>query len=133
VTAGGEGGGDWGDDRPPVPRVPEIDEATAVRRLDEASAALVDGVGRALPGWAARSADELLAAWDRLDLDRRREVVEAAREAGERAARRVSAEGQEGLRAFLEKRASAWSQRVVDTKDTKDTEDRKDTEMKKKF
>jgi methylglutaconyl-CoA hydratase len=38
------------------------------------------------------------------------------------AQRRVSAEGQEGLRAFLEKRAAGWSQRVLDTKDTKDTE-----------
>jgi methylglutaconyl-CoA hydratase len=47
------------------------------------------------------------------------------------AARRVSAEGQEGLRAFLEKRASAWSQRVVNTKDTKDTKGTKDTERKK--
>jgi methylglutaconyl-CoA hydratase len=37
------------------------------------------------------------------------------------AARRVSAEGQEGLRAFLEKRRPAWSGRVLDTKDTKDT------------
>jgi hypothetical protein len=97
VTAGGQGGGDGGEggeggDRPPVPVVPVIDETTALRRLEEASAALVDGVGRALPGWAARSADGLLAAWDRLDLDRRREVVEAAREAVERAARRVAAE-----------------------------------------
>ena len=47
------------------------------------------------------------------------------------AARRVSAEGQEGLRAFLEKRASAWAQRVVNTEDTKDTKGAKDTERKK--
>ena len=39
------------------------------------------------------------------------------------AARRVSAEGQEGLRAFLEKRTPAWSARVLNTKDTKDTKD----------
>jgi methylglutaconyl-CoA hydratase len=39
------------------------------------------------------------------------------------AARRVSAEGQEGLRAFLEKRTPAWSPRVLNTKDTKDTKD----------
>jgi len=36
------------------------------------------------------------------------------------AARRVSAEGQEGLRAFLEKRAPSWSQRLLNTKDTKE-------------
>jgi methylglutaconyl-CoA hydratase len=41
------------------------------------------------------------------------------------AARRVSAEGQEGLRAFLEKRAPAWSERLIkDTEDTKDTKTR---------
>ncbi len=37
------------------------------------------------------------------------------------AARRVSKEGQEGLRAFLEKRAASWIQRDITTKDTKDT------------
>ena len=38
------------------------------------------------------------------------------------AARRVSKEGQEGLRAFLEKRAPAWSIGAKDTKQrTKDT------------
>jgi methylglutaconyl-CoA hydratase len=35
------------------------------------------------------------------------------------AARRVSPEGQEGLRAFLEKRTPSWSKRVVDTEDKK--------------
>ena len=42
------------------------------------------------------------------------------------AARRVSSEGQEGLRAFLEKRAPSWSQRGSDTEDTKDTKDTKE-------
>jgi methylglutaconyl-CoA hydratase len=37
------------------------------------------------------------------------------------AARRVSAEGQEGLRAFLDKRAADWSVRPPATKNTKDT------------
>jgi methylglutaconyl-CoA hydratase len=37
------------------------------------------------------------------------------------AARRVSPEGQEGLRAFLEKRKPVW---IEDTKVTKDTEER---------
>jgi methylglutaconyl-CoA hydratase len=41
------------------------------------------------------------------------------------AARRVSAEGQEGLRAFLDKRTPAWSPRVLNTKDTKDTKETK--------
>jgi len=37
------------------------------------------------------------------------------------AARRVSPEGQEGLRAFLDKRPPAWSERAATTGDTKDT------------
>ena len=37
------------------------------------------------------------------------------------AARRVSPEGQEGLRAFLDKRTANWSERLVHTVDTKDT------------
>ena len=40
------------------------------------------------------------------------------------AARRVSAEGQEGLRAFLEKRTPSWSQSNITTKDTKDAKNR---------
>ena len=81
-----------GDEQPPVPRIPDLDEAGALRRLDEAAEALLVGVGRALPEWAARSADGLLAAWGRLDPGRRREVVDGARSAGEAAARRVAAE-----------------------------------------
>jgi hypothetical protein len=64
----------------------------AEQRLREAAVALVDGVGRALPAWAARSAERLLVAWGRLEPERRRVVVEEARQAGERAARRVAAE-----------------------------------------
>jgi len=41
------------------------------------------------------------------------------------AARRVSAEGQEGLRAFLDKRAASWIAGPPNTKDTKDTEEKK--------
>ncbi|HLJ08987.1 MAG TPA: hypothetical protein VKX24_10640, partial [Acidimicrobiia bacterium] len=66
--------------------------AAAEARLREASTALVEGVGRALPGWAARSADGLLAAWGGLEPERRRAVVDEARAAGEAAARRVAAE-----------------------------------------
>ena len=69
-----------------------MDERTALERLGEASAALIEGVGEALPAGAARAADTLLVAWGELDADRRREVVAAAREAGEQAARRVADE-----------------------------------------
>lgn len=86
-----------GGDRPPVPRIPPLDEATARRRLDEASAALVDGVGAALPAWAAKTADSLLSAWGRHDAAARREVVAAARVAGEQAAGRVAAQLRELL------------------------------------
>jgi methylglutaconyl-CoA hydratase len=41
------------------------------------------------------------------------------------AGRRVSKEGQEGLRAFLQKRAASWCQRLSHTMDTKDTEEKK--------
>jgi methylglutaconyl-CoA hydratase len=42
------------------------------------------------------------------------------------AGRRVSREGQEGLRAFLEKRTPSWYQRVSHVKDAKETKDAKD-------
>jgi hypothetical protein len=69
-----------------------VGEAVALARLAEASVALVDGVGPALPPWAARAADTLLSAWGKFDADRQREIVAAARKAGERAARRVATE-----------------------------------------
>jgi len=40
------------------------------------------------------------------------------------ATRRVSPEGQDGLRAFLEKRAPSWCEGLLNTKDTKDTKAR---------
>ena len=80
------------DDRPPPPAIPVIDADSALLRLDQASAMLIDGVSAALPPWAARAAETLLAAWGALDAGREREVVGEAREAGERAARRVAAE-----------------------------------------
>jgi hypothetical protein len=67
-------------------------EDVARARLEEASTALLDGVDRALPPWAARAADTLLSAWGAVDADRQREIVAAARAAGEVAARRVAAE-----------------------------------------
>ena len=69
-----------------------MDEGSALVLLREASEALIEGVRTALPGWAARSADFLLSAWDGLDADRRREVGAAARKAGEQAAGRVAGE-----------------------------------------
>ena len=69
-----------------------MDEPTATQRLAEASEALIDGVGVALPSWAERAADTLLTAWGGVDADRRRKVVADVREAGERAARRVAGE-----------------------------------------
>jgi methylglutaconyl-CoA hydratase len=42
------------------------------------------------------------------------------------AERRVSAEGQEGLRSFLEKRSPRWFSGVLTTKDTKDTKEHKE-------
>src|ERR1700730_1060272 len=42
------------------------------------------------------------------------------------AERRVSREGQEGLRAFLEKRTPSWYQRVSHAKDARDAKDAKD-------
>jgi methylglutaconyl-CoA hydratase len=51
-----------------------------------------------------------------------RSVADAAAITAEAiAARRVSPEGQEGLRAFLEKRTPGWLPRVLTTKDTQDT------------
>lgn len=41
------------------------------------------------------------------------------------AMRRVSKEGQEGLKAFLEKRSASWVDTPVNTEDTKDTKDQK--------
>jgi hypothetical protein len=64
----------------------------AEQLLRTASEVLVEGVERALPAWAVRSVDGLLADWGRLDADRRRAVVEEARAAGERAAVRVAGE-----------------------------------------
>jgi hypothetical protein len=69
-----------------------MDEPTALQRLDEASAALIEGVRLALPPWATLSAEFLLSAWGGLDGERRREVVAAAEQAGEQAARRVADE-----------------------------------------
>jgi methylglutaconyl-CoA hydratase len=55
---------------------------------------------------------------------RGRPTAEAATAAaGVIAKLRVSAEGQEGLKAFLEKRKASWSPVFPNTKDTKDTKE----------
>jgi hypothetical protein len=79
-------------DRPPPPAIPVLDEDSALLRLEQASAMLIDGVGAALPAWAERVAAMLMEAWGALDAATRRDVVGKAREAGERAARRVATE-----------------------------------------
>jgi hypothetical protein len=62
-------------------------EAQARDRLDEAGAALADGVARALPEWAVRRVGDRLAAWGG-PVDRPG-VLAAARAGGEAAAARV--------------------------------------------
>ena len=84
---------------PAVPPIPPMTEAEARRRLSEAGDALIEGVGAALPAWAAGAADYLLTAWGGLDAGARRTAVAEAREAGEAAARRVAA-GLAGLFAL---------------------------------
>jgi len=76
---------------PAVPAIPPMNEAEARRRLSEAGDALIEGVGSALPAWAAGAAEYLLTAWGGLDADARRAFVGEAREAGEAAARRIAA------------------------------------------
>ena len=77
---------------PVVPEIPALDEAEALRRLGQAGELLIQGVGSAVPAWAARGAEYLLTAWGGIGADARRTVVAQAREAGEAAARRVAAE-----------------------------------------
>lgn len=66
-------------------------EATAARRLAEASDAIVEGVERELPGWVQRQVAFILDAWGRLDTSARAEADRAARDAGQRATERVVA------------------------------------------
>ncbi len=79
-------------DGPLPPTIPVMDEDTALLRLEQASAMLIERVGAAVPSWAQRAAEMLLAAWGGLDEGREREAIAGARDAGERAARRVEAE-----------------------------------------
>src|SRR5688572_12538570 len=70
----------------------EDQERRALARLREASDALVDGIARALPGWAAREAERLGTAWGAWPPDQIAEVVRAAEASGRIAAGRVAGE-----------------------------------------
>jgi methylglutaconyl-CoA hydratase len=83
--------------------------------LDAAVAAYVRDILEAGPE-AIAAAKALIPHVAGQPLDEARTISAAAL-----AKRRVSAEGQEGLRAFLEKRAPAWLERISTTEDTKDT------------
>lgn len=74
-------------------------------QLDPTTASYVDDIAAAAPE-AVSSAKALIRdVWGRGDRDAMRLTTEAI------AARRVSPEGQEGLRAFLQKRKPAWNER----------------------
>jgi hypothetical protein len=66
-------------------------DAGAERRLAEASAAIVEGVERELPGWVQRQVAFILDAWGRLDGPARAEADRGARDAGQNATARVVA------------------------------------------
>jgi methylglutaconyl-CoA hydratase len=87
--------------------VPEHEvDATVAQYIDEVLAAGPEAIA------AAKSL--IVAVWGKTIEDVRPITAAAI------ASRRVSAEGQEGLRAFLEKRAPSWSERLTTTEDTKD-------------
>lgn len=68
------------------------------RVLDETGAAIVEGVGRCLPGWVERQVTGVLDAWGRTDAAARARACDEGRAAGVAAATRVAAE----LAALLE-------------------------------
>jgi hypothetical protein len=67
------------------------DAERAARRLADASAAIVDGVERELPGWVERQVARIVDAWGRLDPAARDAAQRDARLAGAAAVTRVSA------------------------------------------
>jgi methylglutaconyl-CoA hydratase len=83
--------------------------------LDAAVATHVKEILSAGPEAVAAAKALIPHVWE-LSVDEARQVT-----ARTIATRRVSPEGQDGLRAFLEKRPPGWSQRLLNTKDTKDT------------
>lgn len=70
----------------------DLDERQGLAALSETGRRIVDGVRRALPGWAEREAARILAAWGGHPAGVRREIEARARHAGERAAERIVAE-----------------------------------------
>jgi hypothetical protein len=66
-------------------------------RLEEAGAAIVEGVERSLAGWVEREVRRIADAWGGLDPTDRRRLDDAARQAGALAVRRVGG----ALRALL--------------------------------
>jgi hypothetical protein len=68
------------------------DEARALARLEETGAAIVAGVERQVPGWAAAQVERLLEAWGRAPADARMRAEAQSAEAGAAAARRIVAE-----------------------------------------
>jgi methylglutaconyl-CoA hydratase len=87
--------------------------------LDEAVARYVGELLRAGPEAVAAAKALIPNVWGRPIADAMPITAAAIAE------RRVSPEGQEGLRAFLEKRAPSWSLRPLNTKDTEDARERK--------
>jgi len=83
--------------------------------LDTTVASYVDEILSAGPDAVAAAKALIPSVWGRT-LDEATSITARAI-----AARRVSPEGQEGLRAFLEKRRPGWSQPPSTTTDTKDT------------
>jgi hypothetical protein len=75
---------------PDVDTDPVGAEARGMAMLEEAARAIVDGVAREVPGWCVRRVRELVDAWGG-DPDTRARAVDAAADAGERAAARVTA------------------------------------------
>ena len=80
-----------------------MDADAARARLDEASAAILAGVARVLPGWVEGRVAFVADAWGRLDVAARGALAAHAREAGARATVRVTGE----LRALFATDATA--------------------------
>jgi methylglutaconyl-CoA hydratase len=95
-----------------------IHEVVAVGGLDAAIDRYVQEVLTAGPEAVAAAKALIPNVWGRPIADAM--PITAAAIAG----RRVSPEGQEGLTAFLEKRPPSWSQRLINTRDTKDTKEK---------
>ncbi|HEX3702363.1 MAG TPA: enoyl-CoA hydratase-related protein [Vicinamibacterales bacterium] len=89
-----------------------------VEELDAVVAGYVREILTAAPGAVAAAKALIPQVWNRPAADAMPITAAAI------AARRVAPEGQEGLRAFLEKRSPKWSPGVPTTKDPKDTKTR---------